>query len=177
MRSALKCNWRAMLDAKQPASTSPAAPLLPGGPLRIYKRRWLVLAVFFMLALMNNLATYTYSPVAVAMEQYYSVGKTLINSLVLVFMLSGFTFRFLAMWMIDNIGLGVGVCIASLLNMIGCWLRVWPGTERSLGTPPPSLHLVVVIPHVLLLFAFRIYSATCINSCALHSCIYSSAPS
>lgn len=42
-------------------------------------------------------------------------------------MVSGFTTRFLGMWILDSKGLGVGVFIATILNLIGCWLRWWPG--------------------------------------------------
>jgi hypothetical protein len=47
--------------------------------------------------------------------------------LVLVFMISGFSFRFLAMYIIDTVGLGVGVVAAGFLTAVGSAVRLVPG--------------------------------------------------
>lgn len=44
-------------------------------------------------------------------------------------MVSGFTTRFLGMWMLDSKGLGMGVYVATVLNFIGCWIRWFPGKD------------------------------------------------
>jgi sugar phosphate permease len=44
-------------------------------------------------------------------------------------MVSGFTTRFIAMWLIDNHGLGMGVFVSTVLNCIGGWIRFWPGSD------------------------------------------------
>lgn len=42
-------------------------------------------------------------------QEYYAITSLQLDSLALVFMVSGFTTRFAAMWIIDNMGLGIGV--------------------------------------------------------------------
>jgi hypothetical protein len=66
--------------------------------IRVYARRWLVLFSFVMMALANNLTTYTFSSIADNVAAYYDISYTQVNLLLVVFMISGFTFRFVAMW-------------------------------------------------------------------------------
>lgn len=46
-------------------------------------------------------------------------------------MISGFTVRFLGMYVIDNRGLGLGVFMAMLVNLAGGWLRFFGGLPTS----------------------------------------------
>ena len=116
----------------------------------IYKRRWIVLLVFMYLSIMNNLTQYSFSPISRIVKDYYNVTDLDVNILALIFMVSGFSARFFAMWIIDNkgrnyvpllttqnclrnsnnyLGLGYGIFIAAVLNFIGGWVRYFPGSQ------------------------------------------------
>ena len=108
---------------------------------RVYAKRWGVLFVFSFLSVMNNLTQYSFSPISLITQDYYNVSSLKVNLLAVVFMITGFTTRFIAMWIIDNKGknitflfsfqgLGTGIFIAAILNLIGSWVRYFPGFEN-----------------------------------------------
>jgi hypothetical protein len=110
---------------------------------RVYKKRWLVLLVFACLSIMNNLTQYSFTPISLITQDYYQVSSLKVNLLAVVFMITGFTTRFIAMWIIDNKGkcifpftfqpfpgLGTGIFIASILNFVGSWIRYFPGYDN-----------------------------------------------
>jgi len=94
-------------------------------------RRWLVLFVFFFLAVANNFMEFSFASVAQLTKSYYNITELQLNMLALVFMVSGCTTRFLAMWIIDSIGLGTGTFIAAGIHLLGVWIRFWPGCEQD----------------------------------------------
>eukprot|EP01117_Protostelium_nocturnum_P014111 TRINITY_DN5327_c0_g1_i2.p1 TRINITY_DN5327_c0_g1~~TRINITY_DN5327_c0_g1_i2.p1 ORF type:complete len:522 (-),score=94.68 TRINITY_DN5327_c0_g1_i2:70-1635(-) len=95
--------------------------------LKTYKRRWAVLIVFFFLSVCNNFMEFAFSPISHFVTSYYGINELELNILALVYMITGCTTRFLAMWIIDTIGLGIGTYIATALHLVGSWLRFWPG--------------------------------------------------
>eukprot|EP01119_Soliformovum_irregulare_P014392 TRINITY_DN3938_c0_g2_i1.p1 TRINITY_DN3938_c0_g2~~TRINITY_DN3938_c0_g2_i1.p1 ORF type:complete len:303 (-),score=71.21 TRINITY_DN3938_c0_g2_i1:40-948(-) len=95
------------------------------------RRRWIVLLVFMFLSVMNNLTQFSFSPLEEATRSYYNITLIELTMLALVYMISGFTTRFVAMWVIDNRGLGIGIVIAAILNLIGGWVRFYPGSDRK----------------------------------------------
>ncbi|PRP79107.1 feline leukemia virus subgroup C receptor-related protein 2-like isoform 2 [Planoprotostelium fungivorum] len=95
-------------------------------------RRWLVLLVFFSLSVSNNFMEFSFSPVSKLAQAFYHVDEFQLTLLALVFMVSGCTTRFAAMYIIDSIGLGIGTFIAAGLHLLGVWVRYYPG-EFSYG--------------------------------------------
>ena len=71
--------------------------------------RWIILIIFMFLSVMNNITQFSFSPITELTRSYYKITELQLNALALVFMISGFTTRFVAMWLIDNKGLGTGV--------------------------------------------------------------------
>lgn len=96
-----------------------------------YKRRWIVLSAFFLLSLSNNLTQYSFAPIISQVKTFYSVDESWVNLLSIVYMVSGFTIRFVGMWVIDNHGLGLGIFLATVLNLVGCWIRFWGSTWKG----------------------------------------------
>lgn len=102
--------------------------------------RWIVLACFLLLSLSNNSTQYTFAPIVTVVKDFYHIGSllltflesdTLINLLAIVYMISGFTVRFLGMYVIDHRGLGLAVFMAMLVNLAGGWLRFFGGLPTS----------------------------------------------
>lgn len=125
-------------------------------PTRLYTRRWLILTLQFLLCLSVNLTQYNFTPIANIVEEWYGINDTLLMMLVAVFIIAGFSVRFLAMYIIDRPqGLRIGVStqktkikkrleisdkknyfctikmiISALFNGVGNLLRAFPGSER-----------------------------------------------
>jgi len=76
---------------------------------------------------MNNLTQYSFSPISLLVEKHYNIDSTELDALALVYMVSGFTSRFAAMYILDNLGLGVGIFLVASLNLVGGWVRYYPG--------------------------------------------------
>jgi hypothetical protein len=58
------------------SSSGTASPRLGAAPsFRVYRRRWLMLALFSMHAICNNLVCYTFAPVTDLAEEYYTKAK------------------------------------------------------------------------------------------------------
>jgi hypothetical protein len=103
------------------------------------KSRFLILIIFMFLSTMNNLTQFSFSPITdltkvhslafdlsflflsirrnSSKKKYYQIDDLQLNMLALVFMISGFTTRFIAMWLIDNKGLGVGVLLQFSIHL------------------------------------------------------------
>eukprot|EP01114_Cavostelium_apophysatum_P012628 TRINITY_DN2875_c0_g1_i1.p1 TRINITY_DN2875_c0_g1~~TRINITY_DN2875_c0_g1_i1.p1 ORF type:complete len:474 (-),score=92.37 TRINITY_DN2875_c0_g1_i1:38-1459(-) len=96
-----------------------------------YRRRWGILLIFVFLSTMNNLTQYSFSPISDLALKWYGISSLELDMLAIVYMISGFTTRFLAMYVLDAKGLGVGVTIAAALNCAGNWLRFFPGYRQD----------------------------------------------
>ena len=55
---------------------------------------------------------FSFSPIPNIVENYYGVSSLQVDLLAIIFFISGFTFRFPAMWILDYVGLGFGVSLS-----------------------------------------------------------------
>ncbi|KAL4231241.1 Major facilitator superfamily domain-containing protein 7 [Mactra antiquata] len=90
---------------------------------RVYKARWYILLVVFLLNLTNGMVWITFSPIADTSVPYYSITPFQLNILVLVFAIASVPFGFIASWVLDTLGLRFSLIMAAWLNGVGSFLR------------------------------------------------------
>ncbi|XP_060565003.1 solute carrier family 49 member A3-like [Ruditapes philippinarum] len=90
---------------------------------RVYRCRWFILIVVFLLNLTNGMIWITFSPIADTAVPYYSITPFELNILVLVFAIASVPFGFVASWVLDTLGLRLSLILAGWLNGVGSFLR------------------------------------------------------
>eukprot|EP01104_Vermistella_antarctica_P018879 TRINITY_DN7176_c0_g1_i1.p1 TRINITY_DN7176_c0_g1~~TRINITY_DN7176_c0_g1_i1.p1 ORF type:complete len:490 (+),score=103.94 TRINITY_DN7176_c0_g1_i1:231-1700(+) len=103
---------------------------------RVYLRRFLVLGSYMICSLALNLAMFTFNPIIEVVEEWYGVSSLQVDLLTMVFLISGFSFRFPAMWIMDYAGLGKAIWFAAGCSCLGFWIRF-------LGSGPDGYWLVL----------------------------------
>ncbi|KAI0211863.1 Solute carrier family 49 member A3 [Lamellibrachia satsuma] len=99
-------------------------PETPSSGYRVYKRRWLVLAVVALLNISNGMLWITFSPIADVTAAYYDVGDMAVNWLSLIFLVVCIPLGLFAAWLLDTLGLRTGIVLAAWVNIAGAVLRV-----------------------------------------------------
>ncbi|KAH3789896.1 solute carrier family 49 member A3-like [Dreissena polymorpha] len=94
-----------------------------GDGFKVYKRRWYILLVVFLLNLTNGMIWITFSPIADTTVPYYNITPFQVNILVLVFAIASIPLGFVASWLLDTLGLRLSLILAAWLNGIGSLLR------------------------------------------------------
>lgn len=100
-------------------------PTSPARGSRVFGRRWLVLALFSMMAFMQGLVWNTWGPIQGSAKQAYGFSSLDIALLVLWGPI-GFLPCFIFMWLMDKKGLRVIMLLTSALMVIGSGLRCVP---------------------------------------------------
>ncbi len=101
--------------------TSEIQPLL--GKFILYKRRWLVLAVFSLVSMTNQVIWVSLSSISTIVERYYQVRSTAVNWLSMLFLAFFILFVVLSSYMLDRYGLRFAIIIGAVLNGLGSCLR------------------------------------------------------
>ncbi|KAK2180634.1 hypothetical protein NP493_434g00008 [Ridgeia piscesae] len=91
---------------------------------RVYKKRWLILAVVALLNVSNGMLWITFSPIADVTAAYYGVGDMAVNWLSLIFLVVCIPLGLVAAWLLDTLGLRTGIVLAAWVNIAGSVLRV-----------------------------------------------------
>ena len=102
------------------------------GELKVYSYRWIVLAVFMAVVLVNQLAWITFAPITGVAARYYGVSDLSIGLLSMSFMLVFIFVSIPASWTIDTHGFRVGVGIGAALTGIFGMLRGLGGDNYTL---------------------------------------------
>lgn len=102
------------------------------GELKVYSYRWIVLAVFMAVVLVNQLAWITFAPITGVAAKYYGVSDLSIGLLSMSFMLVFIFVSIPASWTIDTHGFRVGVGIGAALTGIFGVLRGIGGDNYTL---------------------------------------------
>ncbi|KAG8584367.1 hypothetical protein GDO81_008801 [Engystomops pustulosus] len=101
--------------------------MLPGaGPLletRLYRRRFVVLAVFSLYSLVNAFQWIQYSILASIFTGFYGVSYQDVDWLSVVYMVAYIPLIFPATWLLDTRGLRVTALLGSGLNCLGAWIK------------------------------------------------------
>jgi len=90
---------------------------------RIYKYRWIILAVFMGVIAMNQLMWITFAPVTSNAAVFYHVSDLSIGLLSMIFMLVFIVVSIPASWVIDTLGFRTGVGIGAILTGVFGLLR------------------------------------------------------
>ena len=100
--------------------------------LKVYSYRWIVLAVFMAVVMVNQLAWITFAPITGVAAKYYGVSDLSIGLLSMSFMLVYIFVSIPASWTIDTRGFRVGVGIGAALTGIFGMLRGLGGDNYTL---------------------------------------------
>ncbi|XP_066915277.1 heme transporter FLVCR2-like [Clytia hemisphaerica] len=96
---------------------------------QLYKRRWIVLAVFSFISMSNEVIWISLSSITSVVKEYYNVDYLAVNWLSMIYMLF-YVFVFLAALALDRLGLKFTIMIGAVLNGLGSCLRLI-GTNRD----------------------------------------------
>ena len=95
-----------------------------GSKMKVYKWRWVVLAVFVANLSINNAIWISISPIADVAECYYDTTKFWVNTFSMVYMATYTLFIVPSAWLLGHVRLRTVLVIASCLNAAGACLRV-----------------------------------------------------
>lgn len=112
-----------------PSVADPGEP--PAVSSRVYKRRWLVLTLFSLLALMQGMVWNFWGPIQNSALHAYGFSKSDIAVLVLWGPV-GFIPWLLFMWLMDKKGLRASLLLSALFMLLGAALRSVPLTDQTL---------------------------------------------
>uniref|UniRef100_A0A8C5MHS1 Choline/ethanolamine transporter FLVCR1 n=1 Tax=Leptobrachium leishanense TaxID=445787 RepID=A0A8C5MHS1_9ANUR len=90
---------------------------------RLYRRRFLILGVFFLYSLVNAFQWIHYSIITNIFMDFYQLSSDKIDWLSMVYMLVYVPLIFPATWMLDKKGLRVTALLGSGLNCLGAWIK------------------------------------------------------
>ncbi|ORX94736.1 MFS general substrate transporter [Basidiobolus meristosporus CBS 931.73] len=102
----------------------------------VYKIRFLVLFVVFLLNIAASVIWVTFSSVSSQAQSYYNISMTIINLLSSLYMLMFVLFSLLSSWVLDTKGLKPALLIGAALQIAGAWIRyfgTFVGDEQSSG--------------------------------------------
>eukprot|EP00794_Sanderia_malayensis_P009023 gene9023-9987_t len=88
----------------------------------LYKRRWLILALFSLVSMTNEVIWISLSSITSIVQVYYQVDSIAVNWLSMVYMLL-YIFVIGSSFMLDRFGLRFTIIIGAMLNGIGSCLR------------------------------------------------------
>ncbi|XP_026282167.1 uncharacterized MFS-type transporter C09D4.1 [Frankliniella occidentalis] len=104
----------ALKDATTPASAS---------VVRVYSRRWLMLALYLGVITLNSVPYMQYTVVGDILSQYYGVSKNNLEWMTMVSSATAALFIFPAAWVLDKYGLRVSVLVGAAGTAAGIWLK------------------------------------------------------
>ncbi|XP_026287461.1 feline leukemia virus subgroup C receptor-related protein 1 [Frankliniella occidentalis] len=101
-----------------------------GAPeIRVYRKRWVILALFLLELLFNAVPWMQYTVLADVATVYYGVSNTEVEWTALVYNLTAMVLVIPAAFVLDKYGLRPSMLVGAVLNAAGLWLRVvgvWP---------------------------------------------------
>lgn len=98
-------------------------PALPPGEFKMYKRRWLVLAIFVMYSASNALQWIQYSIIANIVQRYYDISSTWVDWTSMIFMILYIPLIFPASWILDKLGLRIAAISGVVGTCLGAWVK------------------------------------------------------
>ena len=99
---------------------------MQNNPNKVYGYRWVVLAVFMLITVLNQMLWITFAPITKDAAAFYGVSDLSIGLLSLVFMVVYLLVSIPASWAIDTWGIRVGVGIGAVLTGVFGVLRgIW----------------------------------------------------
>ncbi|KAF7239988.1 Solute carrier family 49 member A3 [Varanus komodoensis] len=123
-------------DQENPlAKIAPAPDLTSPSPFKVYKRRWFLLAVVCLVSSSNAMLWLTFAPVADQTAKRFHTTMDMVNWLSIVYLVISVPVGFLAVWILDTVGLKCAVLLCAWLNMTGSIIRIFSVLDfLSLGS-------------------------------------------
>jgi MFS family permease len=100
---------------------------------KVYRYRWVVLAAFMFVVIMNQLLWITYAPITSTAASYYQATDLSIGLLSMSFMIVYILVSLPASWVIDTYGMKTAVGIGAVLTGVFGLLRGLAGTNYNLA--------------------------------------------
>jgi cyanate permease len=98
---------------------------------KVYRRRWLMLAVYMLMVAVNQLLWITFAPITGEATKYYGVSDLKIGILSMCFMIAYIFVSIPASWIIDKYGIRIGVGIGAVFTGVFGLLRGFAGTDYN----------------------------------------------
>uniref|UniRef100_U5ERN6 Choline/ethanolamine transporter FLVCR1 n=1 Tax=Corethrella appendiculata TaxID=1370023 RepID=U5ERN6_9DIPT len=95
------------------------------GEFRVYKIRWLVLALFVLYSASNALQWIQYSIIANVVQRYYDISSTWVDWTSMIYMILYIPLIFPASWLLDKLGLRIAACCGVIGTCLGAWIKVF----------------------------------------------------
>ena len=92
--------------------------------IKVYKWRWVVLAIFVAVMSVNNAVWIAFASIADVVQCYYNTSKFWVNSASMVYMATYILFIVPSAWLLGRVGLRTALVIAAGMNAAGSCLRV-----------------------------------------------------
>ena len=96
---------------------------------KVYKYRWVMLSVYMLIIIVNQLLWITFAPITAASAQLYGVTDLEIGMLSMCFMIVFIFISVPASWIIDTYGIKTGVGIGAVLTGVFGMMRGMVGTN------------------------------------------------
>lgn len=96
---------------------------------KVYKYRWVMLSVYMLIIIVNQLLWITFAPITAAATQFYGVNDIQIGMLSMCFMIVFIFISIPASWIIDSYGIKIGVGIGAVLTGVFGMMRGMVGTD------------------------------------------------
>jgi cyanate permease len=99
---------------------------------KVYKYRWIMLSVYMIIVIVNQLLWITFAPITTDATKFYHVSDLQIGMLSMCFMIVFIVVSIPASWVIDTYGIKIGVGIGAVLTGIFGMMRGMVGTDYTL---------------------------------------------
>ncbi|KAL6268573.1 hypothetical protein P5V15_001708 [Pogonomyrmex californicus] len=93
--------------------------------LKVYKKRWLMLAIYIFYTGTNSSQWIEYSIITNIVTRYYGVSSLMVDWTSMSFMLFYATFIFPALYLTDKCGLRWTIIIGAGLTCLGAWIKIF----------------------------------------------------
>ncbi|KAF5296868.1 hypothetical protein FQA39_LY12386 [Lamprigera yunnana] len=94
-------------------------------PIKLTKQRWTILFLFVLSSALNNMQWMQYSVIADVIVKHYDVSHEAVNWTSMVFLLFYGLFILPGNYILEKFGIRKSVLLSSLLNCIGCWIKIF----------------------------------------------------
>ncbi|KAK4879370.1 hypothetical protein RN001_007516 [Aquatica leii] len=91
---------------------------------KVYKRRWLMLFLYFVSTIICSMQWSQYSSIANVISNYYDVSYNAVNWTSMIFLLIYIPLMFPVSYILEILGLRYGILSALFLTCASCWLKV-----------------------------------------------------
>lgn len=91
--------------------------------VRVYKQRWLMLALFCLVSMSNAMQWIQYSVISNVVKDFYDVSQLAVDWFSMIYMLAYIPLILPGTWLLDHSGLRLIGVLAASLNCLGAWLK------------------------------------------------------